>query len=885
MPARSPLLASDPARSFLGAVALMALATAVWPAHATAGDSGSLEHGVDCGCLAHRLEWARELADAHGSRLAIGEAAAGAYDPATGADFRNFPPDPLVRYEHMRLDITVPALEDRAFTAVQTLRVSPIGVPVDTLTLNAEGLDIQEVTVGGKPVEWSHDGKRLAIRFAKALPEGTTEVVTRYACRQPVRGMTFSPATPELSGVAPARAAQLHTQGQPETNRYWFPIHDSPNVRLATELVVNVPAGVPVSGNGRLVEHREQGGRATWHWSQDKPHVPYLVSLVAGSLERVDLPNARSGVPMTVWAPPGRGSDARATYVRTDDMVAMFERRFGVKYPWARYDQLVVRNFGSGGMENTSATTMHPSAVYDSVALADGDMDGLIAHELCHQWTGDLITCRSWEHLWLNEGWATYGTALWMEERDGADGYYDSMLGNAGVAARDSTEGEIAMCSPVWGSPGETFSRAANPYPKGASILHMLRRMLGDEVFFEGVRAYMNRHAGGLVETDDFRRAMEEASGLGLEWFFDQWCFRPGCPRVKAEASYDASTRTLTVKATQTQKMDARTPALRIRMPVWVRTAGGDRVVPFEMRTRDGQVQVVLDGPPMAVWVDPWLDALKTLELSQPESWTLGALQDAPTTAARRQAMGTLGKTETAEARQALERLAADAKARHTMRVAAIETLSQYRSPESQAAVLRLFDAGCADARVQAALVAALATCAKADAQPRMAKLLAPAGQGGTASYAVRAAALDGLVAIDAAEELALVRTQVAYPSHAERVSLAALKALQKWGQAEDVPAVKARAALGVLDRARPEAVETLAAIAPRLQPDARREVEVFVLALLDDPETRTANAAGQALATMKCKEALPRLRAMAEKHADPAQRSRAERWVKSIEG
>lgn len=866
-----------PGRPPAGTPARLAIA-ALLVLHA-GGTALAAESGHACECLEHRLAWAREVeAPAAGAAQQ-----AGAFDPATGSDHRNFPRDPLVRYLGMQLDIRIPDLSVREFSAVQRLTVEPIGVPVTALTLDAEGLAIAGVTVNGAPAEWAHDGRRLGIRFAAPLPAAPTIIETTYRCEAPRRGMTFSPATPEIPGVAAARAAELHTQGQPESNRHWFPIHDSPNVRLPTELTVRVPKGVVASGNGALVRHETSEEGELWQWRQEKPHAPYLVSLVAGGFERVELPSPRSGVPMAIWLEPGRAEDARATYANTDAMIALLEERLGVPYPWARYDQLVVRNFGAGGMENTSATTMHPSAVLDGVARAEGDLDGLISHELCHQWTGDLVTCRSWEHIWLNEGWATYGTALWMEERDGDDGYYDSMLGNSRVAARDTPEAPEAMCSPVWTNPGETFGRPANPYPKGASILHMLRRMLGDEVFFRGVHLYMQRHAGGLVETSDFRYAMEEASGLGLEWFFDQWCDRPGSPRVKATLAYDAATRTLTVKAEQTQKMDARTPALRISLPVWVRTAGGERVVPLEMRERTAEGQTVLDGPPHAAWVDPWLDALKTIEVDQPEGWTLATLREGPTVAARRQALAALAVVETPAARAALLATARDGRAWHALRSAAIEALAEYKSPQAESAVLALFDEGCEDPRVRAAAISALAKCGREAAVQRLMPLLAPMAEGGIRSYKGRAAAIAALVDLKAAEALPSVRQQVAFPSHAETVSLAALRALAAWGGAEDLAAVEARAQLGILDRARPEAVATLAAIAPRLGPAERERVEAFVLTLLQDPERRTAGAAGSALASMKSSAALPRLKTMAEHDPDPAQRAQAAKWIEAI--
>jgi len=869
-------------RSLLACLAIAGPVAA--PSAARAAESAAWDSG--CGCLAHRLE----RFERGGFGLRPGAGRGGAFDAANGRDHRDFPPDPQVSYRSMRLELDFPDLVSGKFTGVQRLRVAPIGMPVRALRLDATGLAVDAVLVDGKVAEFAHDGEVLSVRFAAPLTvaaDGTvreTEIEVRYAADRPVDGLTFSPPTPEIPGVSPARGPEVHTQGQTETNHYWFPIHDFPNIQLATEIVVTVPKGLQASANGALVSHEVRGDRETWHWKQEKPHVPYLVSLVIGDFERVELPNPLSKVPMTVWAPRGRGEDAKATYARTDRMVAVFERVFGQKYPWARYDQLIVRNFGSGGMENTSVTTMHPAAVLDAVARAEDDLDGLISHELCHQWTGDLVTCRSWEHIWLNEGWATYGTALWMEDRDGPDGYWDSVLGNARVARGDLPTDPEPMCSPVYASAGETFRRPANPYPKGASILHMLRRMLGDEVFFRAVRAYFARHANGLAETHDFRRAMEEASGLGLEWFFDQWCFRPGSPRVKAVLSYDAERRVLTVKAEQQQQVDARTPALRVSVPVWVRTASGETVVPVEMRDKSVTVTATLDGPPVAAWVDPWLEALKVLEVEQPEAWTLGALASAPTHAARRQALAAAGKAGTSAALAALTAVAKDPGARHTLRSDAVDAIADLGTPEARKAVLELATSGIADPRVRADAVGALAKADAAAAVKACRAILAPPeGSPAERSYAVRARAIDVLAKHESKDDLALVRTQVAQPSHNDAISLAALRFLARLGDASDLPAVQARAALGIADRARPAAVDALAELAGRAKGEERARAEAFLLALVDDPEERTAMAAGAALAELKCEAARDRLRAMAERDRDPARRRRAEGWMKKF--
>ena len=170
---------------------------------------------------------------------------------------------------------------------------------------------------------------RAAYAAYRSSSAPATKVVIAYSCDRPLDGLTFSSPTPEIPGVAPARSPEVHTQGQTETNHYWFPIHDFPNVRMPTELTVDVPKGFQASSNGALASHEVKGDREVWHWVQEKRHVPYLVSLVIGDFDHAPLPNAMSKVPMTVWAPKGRGEDAKATYERTDRMIVLFERVFG----------------------------------------------------------------------------------------------------------------------------------------------------------------------------------------------------------------------------------------------------------------------------------------------------------------------------------------------------------------------------------------------------------------------------------------------------------------------------------------------------------------------------------------------------------------------------
>ncbi|MCA9283610.1 MAG: HEAT repeat domain-containing protein, partial [Phycisphaerales bacterium] len=818
---RMPLFAAMPIAAWLAVVAVTD--PTVVPASAAAMVHEEEWGGAAAGgaCAAAKAEWLAE---------------AGSFDPETGREYRNFPPDRLVDHLSMTLRMRFPDLSSARFTATETLRVRGIGVPVHLLRLDAVGFRVDAVRRDGVPAPFAVDDESISVQLEPPLESGEeASIEIDYECRDPADGMIFSHAVAE-KGLS----AEIHTQGQPDTNRYWFACHDFPNERLSTELIVDVPAGYQVSSNGRLVSQETQGDRAVWHYLQERPHVNYLVSLVIGQFDRVELPPPRSGVPLTVWAPKGRGPDAQRTYERTGAMIDLFERRFGTPYPWKRYDQLIVRNFGAGGMENTSATTMYPTAVFDERALLDGDLDGLISHELGHQWFGDLVTCRSWAHIWLNEGWATYCSALWQEESGGREAYLDSIRGSFQVARRDTTDGEVGMVSTVYGSPNETFGRRPNPYPKGASILHMLRAMLGEELFFEGVRRYLERYGDQVAETDDFRHAMEQVSGLDLEWFFEQWCRRPGTPQVKATARYDAATGEVVVDVEQTQSIDARTPAFRFELPVLAIGDGGETAFRIDVRDRKTTYRTKVAGVPSMIVVDPELHVLKSLTLDLPFRMLLEQARRGPTIAARRDAIEALRARSEPEVVELMTAIVRDSQRRHTERVAAFGALQGFDSSDAKESIAALIAESDPDARLRVAFVDAAADLPRAEAIPILAKVAA-----NDESYACRARAVEGLGKLKSAEHADLLVELVDYPSQSDQVRNAALGALAELDDARGLDLAIRCAELGNPDRARPRAVAAMGRLAHH---DRERTIDLL-LELLKDPESRTAYEAGDALA------------------------------------
>jgi aminopeptidase N len=509
-----------------------------------------------------------------------------------GADTAHYPPARPFDHLHMKLEMDFPDMGKAFFAAHETLKITPIARARKHLDLNAVGEKIESVKVDGADASFTHEHGRLAIEFPHEVPLGQTAEVTidyttDFTQGPHEQGLTWiRPRTGNAS--ATDKSPVIYSQGVTEYNRRWFPCHDFPNERLTTELIVTVEDGYTVVSNGHLVgtslgKPAGDKARTTWHWLQDKPHANYLVTLVIGKYSLVGLPPegpdrvpkdaAGHVISCNVYAPIGRETQAAESFGHTPSMMAFYNEQFGQIYPWDKYAQVLVRNF-NGGMENTSATTMMASLAGRRASAADD----IISHELAHQWFGDLMTCKSWEHAWLNEGWASYCEALWFEhaatpdKRD--DAYQRTMLGFARTQRSNSTTAPDTppMVSNRYGFSQEAFMKANDIYSKGALVLHMLRMRLGEETFWKGVRLYIQRYKFKEVETDEFRECLEEASGLDLERFFEQWCRRPGMPRVNAEiewkATGDGPGGELTVSLAQDQQIDADNPAYALSFPV-----------------------------------------------------------------------------------------------------------------------------------------------------------------------------------------------------------------------------------------------------------------------------------------------------------------------------
>ncbi len=523
--------------------------------------------------------------------------------------------------QHIRLDLKFD-FQQREVAGRAMLRLCPI-VPLTTVELDAADMKIEQVALAdeaGNPTEqkltFASQDRQLTITLDRSYKaDETIRLAIDYRLIKPQRGVHFVASNDDTD-----RAAMAWTHGEPITARYWFPSFDSPADRLTSEILVTVPDGFFVLANGSLKSKTPNAdGTRTWHWTQEQPHVTYLMSVVAGQFEAFE--QQWDGIPVVSYVPKGRLADAARSFEKTPRMVEFFSQKIGYRYPWPKYTQICVGEYLWGGMEHTSATTLNLNTLHDERAHLDVSSDGLVAHELAHQWWGDLITCKDWGELWLNESFATYFTTVWTEHDLGPEEASWRRYQEAeSYFGEDKDEYRRPIVTYRYRQPWNMFD--SHSYPKGGRVLHMLRFVLGEELFWKAIRHYCHKHAFNSVETADFRIAIEEATGQGLNWFFDQWLYHGGHPQYEVAYNWDQQQKSLELTVKQVQKVDALTPLFR--MPVEIELFVGEETLikRITVSQKEEKFHFSLDQRPSRVCFDPHDWILKKLDFKKSkEEW------------------------------------------------------------------------------------------------------------------------------------------------------------------------------------------------------------------------------------------------------------------------
>jgi aminopeptidase N len=469
--------------------------------------------------------------------------------------------------KHVAIDLRFDWEKESAM-GTTTITIAPFK-DTNKFFLDAASMTVNSVTLpNGTPLKFNYDGKKdgdnLEILVGRTLKRGENITVkvdyrTNYVNQADAdtaigsfgRGLRFIKPTED----EPTKPMQIWSQGETEFNRYWFPSYDSPNDFRTSELRATVDKKYTVVSNGKLISTTPNAdGTHTFYWKMDTPYTNYLTSIVVG--EYTNVKQTWGGIPIENYGYKNETKEVAATVKNLPDMVRFFSEKTGVKYPYPKYSQTFVEDFG-GGMENISATTMIEEMIHDERELLDGDQDGLQAHELAHQWFGDYVTTREWGQIWLNESFATYFDALYHEHKKGHEDFlFNNVRENQNQYFDTWEQGNRRpIVTKYYANKDAMFDSYA--YPRGAAVLHMLRKHLGDENWWKAINHYLTTNANQPVSTEDFRIAIEEATGESMDWFFDQWLYRMGHPVFEVAQNYDAATKKLTLNVKQTQKIDS----------------------------------------------------------------------------------------------------------------------------------------------------------------------------------------------------------------------------------------------------------------------------------------------------------------------------------------
>jgi len=458
-----------------------------------------------------------------------------------------------------------------------TITLSPYFYSTSNVALDAKGFDIHEVKLashGDKPtLEYEYEDDILNITLDRSYTKNEKlTIFIKYTAKPNELDVKGSSAIKDAKGLYfinhdgkdGDKPKQIWTQGETESNSCWFPTIDKPNERMTQEMYITVDTNYVTLSNGLLIYSQDNGdGTRTDYWKQELPHAPYLFMMSIG--EYAIVKDQWRDIEVNYYVEPEYEKHAKMIYGATPEMLQFYSDKLGVEYPWEKYSQVVVRDYVSGAMENSSAVIFGEFMQRDEREYLDRTGEDIIAHEVFHHWFGDLVTCESWSNLPLNESFATYGEYLWMEYKHGRDEGDYHIAEDLDNYLWSSTKKQVDIIRFNYEDKEDMFD--SHSYAKGSRVLHMLRKLVGDEAFFAALKLYLERHKFTSVEIHQLRLAFEEVTGEDLNWFFNQWFLNSGHPMLLINYEYNDSLKQTSVTIIQSQ--DLRTiPLYRIPLEV-----------------------------------------------------------------------------------------------------------------------------------------------------------------------------------------------------------------------------------------------------------------------------------------------------------------------------
>lgn len=485
---------------------------------------------------------------------------------------------------HTKLEVSFDYAKQYLYGKAE-LTLLPWFYTTDSLVLDAKGFELNEVSLLEKgkrePLKYTYQNNQITIRLPREFTaKDTVKVFVDYVAKPNELAEGGSAAITSDKGLyfinplgkEPGKPRQIWTQGETESSSCWFPTIDKPNQNMTQDIYITADSGYITLSNGLLVSSKNNGnGTRTDHWRQKLPHAPYLVMMTVGEFAKVS--DKWRGIEVSYYVEKAYEEYARDIFGNTPEMLEFFSNKLGFTYPWEKYSQIIVRDYVSGAMENTTANVYFSGVQRTKKELEDLNYEYIIAHELIHQWFGDLVTCESWSNLPLNEAFANYGEYLWIEHKYGKLEAEEHRRNEWSGYLREAKSKQEPLIRFYYQDKEDMFD--AHSYNKGGLTLNLLRDYAGDDAYFAAIKLYLTTHQFQPVEINDLRLAFEKVTGKDWNWFFNQWFMKPGHPVLEIGREYETERGVYRLTVKQTQQ-DQEKPIYRI--PVKVDVYYADRV-------------------------------------------------------------------------------------------------------------------------------------------------------------------------------------------------------------------------------------------------------------------------------------------------------------------
>ncbi|HEY3251687.1 MAG TPA: M1 family metallopeptidase, partial [Ignavibacteria bacterium] len=564
----------------------------------------------------------------------------------------------------VKLDLEKKTVDGKVTTIFRSLADHLTSFKVDAVGMNIKSVkgwvhnatDDPKLAESFENIKYKYDKKEITIDLPGPglIKNFPYKYQVEYSITDPEKGLYFI----QPSTIFPDKSYQVWSQGEGEDNRYWFPCFDYPNEKQTTEVIITVDSKYQTLSNGVLKKRDvNSDGTTTWDWALDKPHSSYLVMLAAGNWDIIE--DSWDGISMSSYAPLSTKDMAVKSFDRTSDIIMFFSDKIGFRYPWGNFSQVVVEDYIYGGMENTGAIVYYDGSVYDNKTPPDYSATNLVAHEIAHQWWGDVLTCRNWNEIWLNESFATYFQCLYTEYAFGKDEFdYNIFRNGNGAITADSTTAR----KPIYIRDG----LGVNTYDKGSVVLNMLRKLIGDDKFWKAMYIYITENKFTSVTTQNLILAVNKALDdplkdqmpPNLKWFFDEWIYNAGQPEFKVSYDYNENSRELALNVQQVQRLDS-SSIFKTPVPVKIVSTSGtiqnkllstDNTNTFTFTLDDAPLYVLFNtgnavlskvyfSKPKRDWLNQWhysenaIDRITALhgvkDLINTDANVLGAIQEA----------------------------------------------------------------------------------------------------------------------------------------------------------------------------------------------------------------------------------------------------------------